>query len=60
MNGRWFFVDGRLTELHGSHDDIVDQTRELVADGHRVKAARTPKTITSREIAARQHQRRQR
>ena len=53
MNGRWFFVDGRLTQLFGDHDDIVDQQRELVADGHTVKAARTPKPISSREIASR-------
>lgn len=60
MNGRWFVVDGDLRQLTGSHDEIVDQTRELRADGHVVKAARTPKSITSREIAARQHQRRRR
>ena len=60
MNGRWFFVDGRLTELHGSHEDVVEQQRELRADGHTVKAARTQKTLTSREIAAHQHQRRRR
>jgi len=60
MNGRWFFVDGRLTELTGDHDDVIEQTRELRADGHTVNAARTPRPITSREIAAKQHQRRRR
>ena len=60
MSGRWFFVDGRLTQLHGDHDDIVDQTRELRSNGHTVTAARPPKSITSREIAAHQHQRRRR
>lgn len=53
MSGQWFFVDGRLTQLHGDHDDIIDQTRELRADGHTVKAARTPRPISSREIASR-------
>lgn len=59
MSGRWFFVDGRLTQLHGDHNDIIEQQRELVADGHTVKAARTPKSISSREIAGRaaQHRR---
>lgn len=61
MNGRWFFVDGRLTRLTGDHDSIVDTTRELRADGHVVKAAKTPHTITSRDIArASSHSRRRR
>ena len=59
MNGRWFFVDGVLTQLTGSHDDIVDETRELRANGSTVKAARPPKPISSREIArASSHRRR--
>ena len=58
MSGRWFYVDGRLTQLHGDHDDIVDQTRELRADGHTVRAAKTPQALTPRVIAkASQHKR---
>jgi len=60
MSGRWFFVDGRLVELRGDHDDVIEQVRELRSYGSTVKAARTPKAISSREIASRaaQHRRR--
>jgi hypothetical protein len=60
MSGRWFVVDGRMVQLHGDHDDIIEQQRELVSDGHTVKAARRPSTITSRDLASKASQHRRR
>lgn len=55
---QWFYVDGRLVSFSGTHDDIVDQTRELRADGRTVKQARAPKVLSPRVIAiAAQHRR---
>ena len=51
MSRQWFYVDGRLTEMSGTHDEIVEQQRELVADGHTVKQARAPKPISPRSMA---------
>lgn len=48
---QWYYVDGRLTEMRGSHDDILDELRELRADGRKVKQARTPRPITPRTMA---------
>ena len=61
MSGqRWFVVAGRMVQLHGDHDDIIEQQRELRAEGHTVKAAKVPHSITSRDIAAAQHTKRRR
>lgn len=60
MSGRWFVVDGHMRQLHGDHDDIIEQTRELRADGHTVKAAKAPRSITSRDLVAAQHSKRRR
>jgi hypothetical protein len=49
--GQWFYVDGRLTEMRGTHDEIIEQQRELRADGHTVKQARKPRPISPRSIA---------
>lgn len=51
MSGQWFYVDGRMTRIDGSHDDVIERMRELRADGHTVKQARQPKPLTPRVIA---------
>ena len=48
---QWFFVDGRLVSFSGSHADIVEQTRELRADGSTVKQAKAPKVLSPRILA---------
>lgn len=57
MNGRWFYVDGVLTEIRGSEQSVRDQVRELEREHSRVKPARAPQAITPAEVRAATHRR---
>jgi len=52
MNGRWFFVDGVLTEIRGSEATIREQVRELEAERSRVRPARAPRQVSTAEVKA--------
>lgn len=38
----WVSVDGERKPLIGRHEDIIERTRELRADGHKVEMVRQP------------------
>jgi hypothetical protein len=57
MNGRWFYVDGVLTEIRGSESSIREQVSELEREHSRVKPARAPRVVTAAEVRAAGHRR---
>jgi hypothetical protein len=57
MNGRWFYVDGVLTEIRGSEQSIREQVAELRREHSRVKPARAPHVVSPAEVRAATHRR---
>lgn len=56
MNGRWFFIDGVLTELRGSDQSIREELREY-GKGVTVRPARPPIKADPAQVRASTHRR---
>jgi hypothetical protein len=55
MNGRWFVVDGVLTEIRGSESSIREQIAELRREHSTVKPARAPMVSSPAQVRAATH-----